>query len=662
MGLSLEKIRNGISDGISQHKLGFGSIDDIRSGSEDFQFGGIVRGSLDFVIYNISILFHTAEIKSIEVHQIKNFDFQTSNLEEFCVRIQALRPDGLLVGGYVGRIGNYDYAGFGFGLAVGENVEAQIKSNDENPNEEISIPIANKDSVAMVKTIVETNEENLPSDQIITKLVSLGGSIIPAIHEALTDGSVCEHSILVDALAELSNENLLAYQIVNMIADHILPVNDPNAFKSAFRVIAINPTPPESSAITEENNQFADSNLIKEIKCPGCSEIYKITKNILDKKVACPCGTTFNVTIDGKIVGQNLSANTKVLTKKDINVQVANTISCPYCAEAIQFNAKKCKHCGEWLTENEPKAMKAEGSKSEENELVEPYKVEKPKYDEAGLSVLLGGASFVLGPITGIPAIIYGHISISKINQSNGAVVGKEKALIGLVLGYFTTLIFGVVMVLVIPAFIKGQFGNSNSQLSEAETRHNIMELRRKELERSKKNSEILVDSILPGGKSLTPTILMSPATQEKMMGEWEHIAFANVTGDNEINTVTTAPYSILKDQMKGSSATSLVEIKLNIMISCSFVKNLPVITREEISILENTITLSNDDGSYIVFTGEIKLKNGFQKVLILKKTSEIENLIPNSSLYISRGASNPFHNGLWTSLSPMKEFEENIK
>ncbi len=26
---------------------------------------------------------------------------------------------------------------------------------------------------------------------------------------------------------------------------------------------------------------------------------------------------------------------------------------CPYCAEEIKYEAQKCKHCGEWLNENE---------------------------------------------------------------------------------------------------------------------------------------------------------------------------------------------------------------------------------------------------------------------------------------------------------------------
>lgn len=40
--------------------------------------------------------------------------------------------------------------------------------------------------------------------------------------------------------------------------------------------------------------------------------------------------------------------------KEDSQIKVAEaveTVSCPYCGEDIRANAKKCKHCGEWLAE-----------------------------------------------------------------------------------------------------------------------------------------------------------------------------------------------------------------------------------------------------------------------------------------------------------------------
>jgi len=55
-------------------------------------------------------------------------------------------------------------------------------------------------------------------------------------------------------------------------------------------------------------------------------------------------------------------------------------------------------------------------------------------------SFVLSLLSFLcFGPLTGIPAIICGHISVSNINQSQGTLTGKGLAIAGLVIGYLST-------------------------------------------------------------------------------------------------------------------------------------------------------------------------------------------------------------------------------
>lgn len=46
---------------------------------------------------------------------------------------------------------------------------------------------------------------------------------------------------------------------------------------------------------------------------------------------------------------------------------------------------------------------------------------------------------FCLGPLTGIPAIICGHVSLSNINRSMGRLTGRGLAIAGLVIGYVAT-------------------------------------------------------------------------------------------------------------------------------------------------------------------------------------------------------------------------------
>ena len=54
---------------------------------------------------------------------------------------------------------------------------------------------------------------------------------------------------------------------------------------------------------------------------------------------------------------------------------------------------------------------------------------------------------FCFGLLTSIPAIICGHVSVSKINQSRGRLTGKGLAVAGLVIGYLSTILWlGVVI------------------------------------------------------------------------------------------------------------------------------------------------------------------------------------------------------------------------
>ncbi|MEQ1936279.1 MAG: DUF4190 domain-containing protein [Fimbriimonadaceae bacterium] len=51
-------------------------------------------------------------------------------------------------------------------------------------------------------------------------------------------------------------------------------------------------------------------------------------------------------------------------------------------------------------------------------------------------SFALGVVSPILLGITGVPAIIYGHLALSQIKKSNGMLTGRARAITGLTLGY----------------------------------------------------------------------------------------------------------------------------------------------------------------------------------------------------------------------------------
>ncbi len=87
----------------------------------------------------------------------------------------------------------------------------------------------------------------------------------------------------------------------------------------------------------------------------------------------------------------------------------------------------------------------------------------KPNSPLAVWSLVLGILAIIsCGPISGIPAIICGHMARSKIKMEPDAWTGDGMALAGLIMGYFSVILFfllvviGILLVLLMaPAMIK---------------------------------------------------------------------------------------------------------------------------------------------------------------------------------------------------------------
>ena len=91
----------------------------------------------------------------------------------------------------------------------------------------------------------------------------------------------------------------------------------------------------------------------------------------------------------------------------------------------------------------------------------QPYQQYQPPKTDGGAiaSMVLGIASFVLclTMFSGIPAIILGHISRSKIRKSGGRLQGDGMALTGLILGYISILFIPIIAAIAIPNFLRAR-------------------------------------------------------------------------------------------------------------------------------------------------------------------------------------------------------------
>ena len=151
--------------------------------------------------------------------------------------------------------------------------------------------------------------------------------------------------------------------------------------------------------MSESNDKFR-------FECPSCGSPFLIAEQYRGREVKCPrCSTT-------SIADDNKPAETPA----------GSTMPCPFCAEEISTNVIRCQHCGSIVRQPGPGPVQGYPQRT------------------SGMAI----ASLVLGliPCMCVPsllAIIFGHIALSKIANSNGQLKGRGMAIAGLILGYFFT-------------------------------------------------------------------------------------------------------------------------------------------------------------------------------------------------------------------------------
>lgn len=84
--------------------------------------------------------------------------------------------------------------------------------------------------------------------------------------------------------------------------------------------------------------------------CPDCSSIYDVDPQLAGQSVQCQCGATFTVPLEiGRRPGERRETPDAVRSELEAIRSQRRTRKCPMCGEEILPEAKKCKHCGEYL-------------------------------------------------------------------------------------------------------------------------------------------------------------------------------------------------------------------------------------------------------------------------------------------------------------------------
>ena len=118
---------------------------------------------------------------------------------------------------------------------------------------------------------------------------------------------------------------------------------------------------------------------------------------------------------------------------------------CPQCGTEIPSGLQLCPQCGTAFSTNAAAGSTPPRAATGGDLPLAPHTDGK-----AIASLILGLLSFILSVLTGIPAIVLGHTSLSEIRRSNGRLRGRGMAFAGLAAGYVSLVLFVLILAAII--------------------------------------------------------------------------------------------------------------------------------------------------------------------------------------------------------------------
>ena len=123
---------------------------------------------------------------------------------------------------------------------------------------------------------------------------------------------------------------------------------------------------------------------------------------------------------------------------------------CARCGSKLADDAAFCPNCG-LVTGNAGQVQPGSGQPAA------PGQSQPQTESRAIPSLILGVLALFFSIITGIPAIILGHMSLSKIKKSAGQLTGEGMALAGLILGYVSVALVPLLLIIAIPNLVRSR-------------------------------------------------------------------------------------------------------------------------------------------------------------------------------------------------------------